>query len=622
MARGHSSARARSAPASVPHPRWIYRPAVDLIVGCGAWSAPLLLIAGRAAPAATRSWAVAFYLLALGLNYPHYMATVYRAYHTRTEFERYRLFTVHITALLVIVAAVSHVWAPLAPWVFTLYVTWSPWHYTGQNFGLAMMFARRNGLAPTNGERRALYLAFLASYALLFLSFHTGPSSDPLVRSLGIPAAFSTPARLALLAVFAILAGSALVRMMTRASLGAMIAPLTLVSTQCLWFVVPALAEWLGGGPVQQTRYSTGVLAVMHSAQYLWITSYYAQREAEAEAGVAWRPWSYAATLLAGGIALFVPGPWIASYLFGIDFTRSVLVFTAIVNIHHFILDGAVWKLRDGRIAALLLDSRRQAADAGVAVRQATSWLAGPSRGARQVRMAALVCLCAWAALDQMRFVLGTSAGNLQALELASKLNPHDTAVAQRKALLLIGEQRYQEAYDEYQRYLVRQPHDATALVNAGVLAMRLGRETDAVRKWQAALDLDPSLDRVPRYLAQFWAGRADALDRAGNAAAAGGAFRNALDIDARGGDDAASGVDWFNYAQFLRRRNAEPELVAACLLRAETLLASSHDELQTVRTARDEMELTHPGVLASARQSLAASLSAALTRYPAAPLP
>ena len=37
------------------------------------------------------------------------MATVYRAYHTRTEFEKYRLFTFHITTFLVVMGAASHI---------------------------------------------------------------------------------------------------------------------------------------------------------------------------------------------------------------------------------------------------------------------------------------------------------------------------------------------------------------------------------------------------------------------------------------------------------------------------------------------------------------------------------
>ena len=105
MAEADAVARPPAKPA--PEARWIYHPAVDLIVGCGAWSVPLLVLAARAG-AWTRTGAVAFYVLALGFNYPHYMATVYRAYRTRTDFARYRVFTFHITLALAIVAAASH----------------------------------------------------------------------------------------------------------------------------------------------------------------------------------------------------------------------------------------------------------------------------------------------------------------------------------------------------------------------------------------------------------------------------------------------------------------------------------------------------------------------------------
>lgn len=65
---------------------WISRPWLDLLVGCGAWSAPLLLLTKYVSPNSTTAWSFAFYLLALLFNYPHFMATVYRAYHTYDEF--------------------------------------------------------------------------------------------------------------------------------------------------------------------------------------------------------------------------------------------------------------------------------------------------------------------------------------------------------------------------------------------------------------------------------------------------------------------------------------------------------------------------------------------------------
>ena len=46
----------------------------------------------------------------LFFNYPHYMATIYRAYHRAEDFTRYRIFTVHITALVVLTLLLSHFW--------------------------------------------------------------------------------------------------------------------------------------------------------------------------------------------------------------------------------------------------------------------------------------------------------------------------------------------------------------------------------------------------------------------------------------------------------------------------------------------------------------------------------
>src|SRR5271169_2863450 len=154
---------------------WIYGPWLDLIVGCGAWSAPLLLLSYVSVASSARTWSVVFYALALFFNYPHYMATIYRAYHTAEDFQKYRIFTVHITGLIVLTMILLHFWFGAIPWIFTRYLVWSPWHYSGQNYGLFMMFARRGGATPSAAGRQALYAAFLISYLILFLSFMTGP---------------------------------------------------------------------------------------------------------------------------------------------------------------------------------------------------------------------------------------------------------------------------------------------------------------------------------------------------------------------------------------------------------------------------------------------------------------
>ena len=509
-----------------------------------------------------RAWAVAFYFLALLCNYPHFMATVYRAYHTHTEFEKYRIFTVHIALLLALAGVISHVWYPLLPWIFTLYICWSPWHYTGQNFGLLMMFARRSGLAPSSAERNAIHLSFVASFLLLMLSFHTGPSSDAMILSLGLPAKFTLPARGVLAAFFVGATGWALVSLARRSSLRAILAPLTLAVTQFLWFLLPAMIELFSGREVPQTRYSSGVLAVLHSTQYLWITSYYQAREARGRGDTNWKFSRYLLTLVAGGIALFIPGPWIASRIFHADFAASFLTFTALVNIHHFILDGALWKLRDSRVAAFLLNTSEKTQDGAVqeqsAFRSVTHWLTGSAPAARVIRIATVALLVAWAVVDQLHFYWASEADSLPALELAVKLNPDDSsaqtrlaraetlagnrdaslAALQRAASLnpgnfsqqeayargLIEAGRGADAYAQYQKILGRWPRSTDALVNYGLLAHALGHETEATASWQRAIDIDPGQANAQVYLAQ-------ALDRSGEAQAAARHYRAYLQI-------------------------------------------------------------------------------------------
>jgi len=484
---------------------------------------------------------MAFYLLAIVFNYPHFMATIYRAYHTRADFEKYRFVTLHVTLLLVLTGIVMHLSPRFFPWLFTLYICWSPWHYSGQNYGLLMMFARRSGAEITAAERRWLRGAFVASYLMLLASFETGGSSDPLILSLGMPSKFTLPVRLAFGAAFMAFTFLGFRRLIRAMGVRVLVAPLTLAFTQFLWFVLPTLLELNSVSQVPQTRYSSGILAVLHSAQYIWITSYYQRREARAGGQKKWHVAAYFATLLAGGIALFIPGPWLVSYLFHYDFTTSFLIFVSLVNIHHFILDAKLWKLRDKRVAALLVDpSGKPSAgiiDASTRTPSAVRAVAIRILSAPAFRISLATLLFLWGGFDQFHFALRTSEGNLPALLRAAQINPYDSLVEERiaraetqqgehdeavaaltravalnpssialqqaAARALIADGRFAEAYTHYQKMLERFPRDADALTNYGLLAARLGHPEEAIDSWQKSVDVNPDQPNAQLYLAE-----------------------------------------------------------------------------------------------------------------------
>lgn len=582
---------------------WVYNPWLDLIVGCGAWSAPLLLLSYVSLASSARTWSVVFYALALFFNYPHYMATIYRAYHRAEDFQKYRIFTVHITALVVLTLLLSHFWLRLLPWIFTIYLTWSPWHYSGQNYGLFMMFARRAGADPDKSTRRALYGAFVVSYLILFLGFHTGPSTDPLFLSLGIPQLVSRSEQILLGVAFVGLSTFGLARLARSTGWRKLIPSLTLFSSQFLWFLLPSAISLIKGWEIPQSRYSSGVLAVMHSAQYLWITSYYARREAAGEApgGAAgkpernWQPLAYFGVLVVGGIALFVPGPWLASRAFHHDFAASFLIFTALVNIHHFILDGAIWKLRDGRIASLLLNSRERISTAASEAQGHFAvmgrWLVGSTVGARSLRVSAALLLLAWGTVDQARHYLALRSDDLRDLQRAASLdgfdsslqmrlahremeegapqlaeaawrqamqaNPANPAARQGLLRLLIDQKRLDEAFDLTEASLQYTPNDANLLVDRGILALQRGRADLALASWDQALTVDPGQSLAHLYIAYE-------LDREGKSQAAATHYNSFLEKIAR---------------QPAQNRPAPDKLIAVVLRMADCQALSSQTE-------------------------------------------
>ncbi len=453
------------------------------------------------------------------------MATIYRAYRTREDFARYRVVTLYFTIFLMVLLIAAHESYWLVPWLVTIYLTWSPWHYMGQNFGLTMMFIHRNALKIDRRDRNALWIAFVASYILIVLRVHIDASTDPFVISLGLPA-FLEMLRIPLTAVF-VVGMVPLVRLIRQAGWKPMLAPLTLYVTQFLWSVLPTVLQLLKGIGAPQVPYSVSVLALMHCAQYLWITNYYARQEAKAES-VAWHWQSYFAVLAMGGIALFIPGPWFASYVLGRDFAISALIFNSVINIHHFILDGAIWKLRDTRVRSLL-----SVTDATVTnITREASWIP-VGRSWRLAGAAAIGVLLIVAGMDQVRYYLGSRLNNIPSLALAAAMNPRDSVMQMRLgrayegtgdqgrmerafresirdnpgniegqnavARVLLETGRYDEAYAHYKQMFSRVEPNAEALMNLGALCKQFIRHDEAVTSFERGLDKLP--DYAPAHL-------------------------------------------------------------------------------------------------------------------------
>ncbi len=356
---------------------WLFGPAPDLLLGSGLLYLIILcfLMVGGAAVQGVIPYRFFAYAILL-FSGAHYGATLVRVYEHEEQRRAYRGYTVHTTALLLTIL-VAAVYSPVLGSIFiTVYLTWSPWHYSGQNYGIALMMLHRRGVSPSPTAKRALYSSFVLSTAAALLNFHFEGGLgmfDPLgygatdasgyqFVSLQLPGVL----RNVLMPVVgaAYLASIVVaITLLLRSGAGTKIIPVVLiVLAQAAWFSIPHLGYYFPVGahiPVLNLRSGQDFQAYFvwaalgHAVQYLWITAYYARKD---------QRWSGYGSYF-GKTFVFGNAVWAAPVLFlapdivrGVEYEGGLaMCVAATVNLHHFILDGAIWKLRNPKIAAVLL---------------------------------------------------------------------------------------------------------------------------------------------------------------------------------------------------------------------------------------------------------------------------
>jgi tetratricopeptide (TPR) repeat protein len=524
----------------------------DVLLGCGVGYMAIfaaLLLAGPEIRAVVPLGLLPIVSVFFGT--PHYGATLLRVYEQPSERRAYVVFTVYLTALVwaLYLAGLYH--AAIGSFLLTLYLTWSPWHYTGQNYGVALLFLRRRGVEVTPELKRWLWLSYVLSYFLTFLAIHGalgGADYAPAdyagsiyqyVR-IGIPSPW-WQAGFAVLGAAYLVATVAAGRMLLRRARPRDLVPTALVTaTQFLWFSLPPFARELGllrGVDPFEPSLAAFVfvwVAAGHAAQYLWVTTYYAGARARSER---WR--YYAKCVFAGSAIWSLPAilyvawrgavgvPW-GGLASGED---AGVLLAAMVNIHHFMLDGAIWKLRDGRVARALI--RREAAGVlpaalgvprrrwlapvllgagavwtfttvGSLVERERAFSSALDRGDLAAAESSLQRL-AWMRRDAVRDYHRVAEAAHEAGDTARALALLDRAIARHarpaswraKGQLLEGQHDVAAAAAAYEEGLRAAPDDAELQFRLGRARLALGQPEEALRLLEQARARTPADKRI-----------------------------------------------------------------------------------------------------------------------------
>lgn len=332
-----------------------------LLVGGGlSLIATLLLWTRRGEPFAYTGVTLATVLLAS--NSAHFASSTVRLYTKPGSFQSWPFLTMvfPLVALLVLAVCVA-LPLQLGTHLQSLYLTWSPYHYALQAYGIAVLYAHRSGchLAPRD-KRLLLWTALLPFFYACISSPNAGlfwfftkeevqsvPAAATAVRALS-----TTLPVLGLAAPFLVWAK------IWKSASGPMpvLSLLALVANGIWWFTLTAMGAFFWA-------------TVFHGLQYLVIAAIFHVREHVQQPENRRRPavhalWFYG-TSLALGYALFHALPRAFTFA-GFGMVESMLLVIAAINVHHFIVDAYIWKLRPG-------DSNRRVVEAGAPASQPTA---------------------------------------------------------------------------------------------------------------------------------------------------------------------------------------------------------------------------------------------------------
>ena len=327
--------------------RVFFHPVVDLLFICGAFSLPFLVLGrlGNVVPELNATGMVAVLIV---FNYAHFASSTVRLCTKPGAAENHR-FLAYGFPLVALAVAVLAIGFPeqVGRHFAALVLTWSPYHYAAQAYGLALMYSYRSGMTFSVAEKRWLFwicmLPFLRALiniddtsiaemmgvrGVLWLLPDSFVSDGVIADGLRGLTAGLTPLVFVLPLVFACFGRSRLP-----------LVALVLVLVNALWLTAFSLFD------------AVVWATVAHSVQYLFIVTHAHAREKMATAGHPPRHYMLRFYLLSmlTGLGLFLALPMIiraSGAAFGQQWDPShvYLMVAAALNLHHFIVDGYIWR--------------------------------------------------------------------------------------------------------------------------------------------------------------------------------------------------------------------------------------------------------------------------------------
>ena len=293
-------------------------------------------------------------MLSWAINWPHFSMSTYRLYQSKSNIQQYPI-TAYVIPFIVLGGVVLSFTFPdiVAPYFVKLFMLWSPYHFSGQTLGITFIYAMRSGIRLSSLERKVITSFVLGTYFLSTIRAETSRDGYTFYGvqypSMQIPQWIANIAEYAMWA--AIIAFVAMVVYWSYRN--RRILPLMVIlpgATQYLWFVqsvyMPSFQEFV---------------PMLHSLQYILI-AWGIQLKEKMDVKKIEPSKKYVVTETSrwfvinfiGGVTLFYMLPDIGVAM-GYTSLFSIAIIYAAIQIHHFFVDGVIWKLKNKTVSHPLM---------------------------------------------------------------------------------------------------------------------------------------------------------------------------------------------------------------------------------------------------------------------------
>jgi hypothetical protein len=229
----------------------------------------------------------------------------------------------------------------VGPHLNALYFTWSPYHYAAQAYGLAVMYAYRSGCSLAAGDKQLLWWTSMLPFFYAFVSDQGSGLHWLLPKSVFANASVDA-VHLIFVNVVPILSIAAAGLLFVKVAIGRS-GPLPLISIMML----VANTAWWCFLPQDAFVWAT----IFHGIQYLAIVTIFHVKDQmsqpENRRSELFHMASFYGLSLLLGYGLFSCLPW-GFVMAGFGMVESIALSVATINIHHFIVDAYIWRLKPG----------------------------------------------------------------------------------------------------------------------------------------------------------------------------------------------------------------------------------------------------------------------------------